>query len=108
LVPELYGPIYKGIFSEICLLLSTSNFPVMIDPAQIAWLLQPVTYGLPCPFSRVGLEECKNASYLSALHQDLSVQIILLMCKFSRFVCTRSRAFISPCFVPNMTKHIQE
>jgi hypothetical protein len=36
LVPELDGPIYKGVFSDICPLLSDSNFPVMIDPAQIA------------------------------------------------------------------------
>jgi hypothetical protein len=36
LVPELDGPIYKGIFSDICLLLSASNFPIMMDPAQIA------------------------------------------------------------------------
>jgi hypothetical protein len=33
------GPIYKEIFSDICLLLSAPNFPIMIDPAQIAWAL---------------------------------------------------------------------
>jgi hypothetical protein len=37
LVPDLDGPIYKGIFPDISLLLSAPNFPIMIDPAQIAW-----------------------------------------------------------------------
>jgi hypothetical protein len=30
---------YKGIFSNICPLLSAPNFPIMIDSAQIAWPL---------------------------------------------------------------------
>jgi hypothetical protein len=34
--PELDGPIHKGIFSDICLLVSA---PIMIDLAQIAWAL---------------------------------------------------------------------
>jgi hypothetical protein len=37
LVPELYSPIYKGVFSDICPLLSAPNFLAMITPAQIAW-----------------------------------------------------------------------
>jgi hypothetical protein len=32
-------PIYKGILSDICPLLSAPKFPIMIDPAQIAWAL---------------------------------------------------------------------
>jgi hypothetical protein len=28
---------YKGIFSDICLLLSAPNFPIMIDPAHMIW-----------------------------------------------------------------------
>jgi hypothetical protein len=32
LVPDLDGPIYKGIFTDICPLLSAPNFPIMIDP----------------------------------------------------------------------------
>jgi hypothetical protein len=40
MVPELYGPIYKGVFSDICPLLSTPDFLVMIAPAQIADILQ--------------------------------------------------------------------
>jgi CO dehydrogenase/acetyl-CoA synthase delta subunit len=39
LVPELDGPIYKEIFTDICLLLSAPDFLIMIDPAQIAWAL---------------------------------------------------------------------
>jgi hypothetical protein len=39
LIPELDAPIYKGIFSYICLLLSAPNFTIMIDPAQTAWSL---------------------------------------------------------------------
>jgi hypothetical protein len=31
LVPELDGPIYKGIFSDNCILLSASDFPIMIN-----------------------------------------------------------------------------
>jgi hypothetical protein len=34
---ELYGPIYTGVFSDICPLFSTPNFLAMITPAQIAW-----------------------------------------------------------------------
>jgi hypothetical protein len=44
MVPELYGPIYKGVFSDICPLLSTPDFLVMIAPAKIAWPLQPIAY----------------------------------------------------------------
>jgi hypothetical protein len=36
MVPKLYGPIYKGLFSDICPLLSTPDFLVMNAPAQIA------------------------------------------------------------------------
>jgi hypothetical protein len=39
MVPELDDPIYKGIFTDVCLLISAPNFPIMIDPAQIAWAL---------------------------------------------------------------------
>jgi hypothetical protein len=86
LVLELYGPIYKGIFSDNCLLFSASNFPIMIDSAQIAWLLQSIAYGLPRPFSHLFFEDSIYASYLSALCQSVPVQIIPLMWKFSRFV----------------------
>jgi hypothetical protein len=86
MIPELYGPIYKGIFSDISLLFPASNFPSMIDSAQIAWLLPSIPYGLPCSFSRVRFEESAYASYLSALRQGFPVQIIPLMCKFNRFV----------------------
>jgi hypothetical protein len=34
-VPGLYGPVYKGIFSDICLLFSASDFPILIDSAQM-------------------------------------------------------------------------
>jgi hypothetical protein len=45
LVPELDGPIYKGIFSDICLLLSAFNFPIMIDPAQHGFSnLSPIAF----------------------------------------------------------------
>jgi hypothetical protein len=40
LVPELYSPIYKGVFSDICPLFSTLNFLAMITPAQIAGLVR--------------------------------------------------------------------
>jgi hypothetical protein len=36
---ELDDPIYKGIFSDICLFLSAPNFPIMIEPVHIAWAL---------------------------------------------------------------------
>jgi hypothetical protein len=39
LVPELYGPIYRGILPVICPLLSAPNFPIIIDPTHIAWPL---------------------------------------------------------------------
>jgi hypothetical protein len=29
--PELYGPTYKGIFFDVCPLLSAPNFPIIID-----------------------------------------------------------------------------
>jgi hypothetical protein len=48
------GPIYKGIFSDICPLLSAPDFFIMIDPAFAI---------LPSPFSRL------YASCLSALCQ---------------------------------------
>jgi hypothetical protein len=86
LVPQLYGPIYKGIFSDICFLFFASNFTMMIDSTQVAWPLLSITYGLLCPFSRVRREECTYASHLSALRQGFPIQIIPLMSKFSRFV----------------------
>jgi hypothetical protein len=52
LVPDLDGPIYKGIFSDMCLLLSASNFPIMI------------AYSLPSLFSRVRFEQSTYARYL--------------------------------------------
>jgi hypothetical protein len=65
LVPKLESLIYKGIFSDICLLLSAPNFPIMIALAQTAMLLQSITYSLPSPFFRVRFEESAYASYLS-------------------------------------------
>jgi hypothetical protein len=62
---QLYGPIYKGVFSDISPLLSTPDFLVTIAPAQIAWALQSITYSLPSPFSRV-FEERAYASYPEA------------------------------------------
>jgi hypothetical protein len=86
LVPELDGPIYKGIFSDICRLLSAPNFSCMIDLAQIAWFLQTIAYILPSPFYRVRFEESTYASYLSALCQGFPVRIISMLSKFSRHV----------------------
>jgi hypothetical protein len=51
LVSELYGPIYRGIFSDIFPLLPASNFPTMVGPAKITW----------------PLKKAHNVSYLSAL-----------------------------------------
>jgi hypothetical protein len=76
----------KGIFSDICLLFSAYNYPIIIDPAQIAWLLQSITYGLSFPFFRVLFEERACAIYLTPLRQGFLLQIIPLVCKFSRFV----------------------
>jgi hypothetical protein len=39
LVPELYGPIYKGVFPDICPLLSAPNFLDMITLALVTWCL---------------------------------------------------------------------
>jgi hypothetical protein len=54
-----YFPIYS--------LLSAPDFLIRINPAQKFCLLQSITDGLPCPFSRVRFEECTHASYFSAL-----------------------------------------
>jgi hypothetical protein len=62
------------------------SYPIMIALPQRARLLQSVTYGLPCPFSRVRFEDSIYASNLSALCQDFPVLIKPLMCKFSRFI----------------------
>ena len=51
-------PIHKGIFSYVHLLPPTTNFPVMIYPAQVVWPLYSVFYSLPRPFSIVRFEEC--------------------------------------------------
>jgi len=45
------GPIHKGIFPYVLLLPPTPNFPVMIYPAQVVWLLYSVSYSLPHPSS---------------------------------------------------------
>jgi hypothetical protein len=37
-------PFFKGIFSDICLLISVPNFPVMIDPA-----LSPIAFQARSP-----------------------------------------------------------
>jgi len=34
LVPAFNGPIYEGIFTNICSLFSSSNFPILIIPTQ--------------------------------------------------------------------------
>jgi hypothetical protein len=78
--------IFTKEYIPMCFLFSASNSPIMIDSAQIAQLLKSINYGLPCPFSRVRFEESACASYLPALRQGFPVQIITLMCKFSRFV----------------------
>jgi hypothetical protein len=61
LVPELDGPIYNGIFSDICPSFSVPNFLIIIDPAQIAWTSQSVTYSLPSPFSCVHFDDSTYA-----------------------------------------------
>jgi len=40
----------------------------------------------PCPFSGVCFEEGANVSYLSALLQGFPGRVILMICKFSRFL----------------------
>jgi hypothetical protein len=57
LVPELDGPIYKGIFSDICLLVSASNFPIMIDLAQVAWFNLTLTTNNLC----FGIVKCAHS-----------------------------------------------
>jgi len=37
LVPAFNGPIYEGIFTNICPLFSSPTFPIMIVPTQAAW-----------------------------------------------------------------------
>jgi hypothetical protein len=39
IVPQFYGPIYKGIFPDICSLFPAPNFPIVVIPAQITWSL---------------------------------------------------------------------
>jgi hypothetical protein len=39
LAPELRGTIYKGMFSDTCLLFSASNFPTLIASPEGTWLL---------------------------------------------------------------------
>jgi hypothetical protein len=56
----------------------------MIDPAQIAWLLQSITYGFQCSFSHVCFEESRYASHLSALCQGFPFQIIPLIGKIDK------------------------
>jgi hypothetical protein len=68
---------HTGIFSNICLSFYVPNFPIMIDSAQIAWLLKSITYGLPCPFSRVRFEENTYASFPSALCQGFQFKKFL-------------------------------
>jgi len=36
-VPAVNGPIYEGIFTIICSLFSSPNFPIMVVSAPIAW-----------------------------------------------------------------------
>jgi hypothetical protein len=74
-------PIYKGVFSDICPLLSAPNFLVMIAPAQKAWPLYSVTYSLPSAFSRVCFEESAYASYLPALCQGSPVVVFIFWLK---------------------------
>jgi hypothetical protein len=40
LVPELYGPVYRGMFSDICPFHCAPNIPVMIDLVEITRPLQ--------------------------------------------------------------------
>jgi hypothetical protein len=86
LVPELYGPIYQGLFADICPLLPAPHFPIVIYSAQIAWPLQSIAYSLPSPFSGVRFAGSTYASCLSALYQGFPVGIIPVMCKFSLFL----------------------
>ena len=53
LIPVLYGPVYKLIFSYIRPLPSGSNFSFMIHPAPIVRTLKPISYGFPRPFPGV-------------------------------------------------------
>ena len=34
---SFYGPIYERIFTKICSLFPSPNFPIMIATTQIAW-----------------------------------------------------------------------
>jgi len=36
--PAFNGPIYEGIFTKICSLFPSPNFPIMILPTQVTWL----------------------------------------------------------------------
>ena len=39
LIPVSNEPIHKGVFPYVCSLFSGSDFPMMIDPTQVAWRL---------------------------------------------------------------------
>jgi len=39
---RLNGPIYEGIFTNICSLFPSPNFPFMIVPTQVAWFQKSI------------------------------------------------------------------
>jgi hypothetical protein len=56
----------------------------MIDPAEIAWLLQSITYGLPCPFSHLHSEE-NTYAHLLRLYRKLFFYFPKKECLFVDF-----------------------
>ena len=47
MVPAVNGPINKGIFTNICSLFPSPNFPIMIVPTQVTWFQKSISYHFP-------------------------------------------------------------
>jgi hypothetical protein len=101
--------LFTNEYFPTSLLFSAPNFPIMIDPAQIVWPLQSITYDLPCPFFPVHFEESTYASYLSTLCKVSQLKKFFGCANLAASFCTGLEHLSLPPYKdPNKTTHIQE
>jgi hypothetical protein len=73
-------------YLKICFLFSDPNFTIVIIPVQVAWSLWPVRYNFPRSLSGVWFDGDADVSYHPTMRQGFPDRIVLMACKFSRFL----------------------
>ena len=80
------------LFTNICSLFPSPNFPIMILPIQVTLFKKSISYCFPSPSPAVCLQNGAYSRYQSTLCQIFPTHLIYIIFKFSRSL-----------FAPNLT-----